>query len=141
MRGAHAGLHCCAARPFSRMCRAQPDILSFDAHQGLELFFSNPESTAFARKGGTVAYGLIPTLQDLSTVRAEHLFTRWLTLAALAGDPQQFAQNSMITASCGLGLLSPESVTKSFQLARSVGTLIRALADDQLVAASESAGS
>jgi hypothetical protein len=32
--GALAGLHCCAARPFTRMCRAKPDILSFDAHEG-----------------------------------------------------------------------------------------------------------
>src|SRR3984893_11707252 len=38
-RGAIAGLHCCAARPFERMCRVRPDILSFDAHEGLELFF------------------------------------------------------------------------------------------------------
>src|ERR1700691_612482 len=38
VRGAHAGLHCCAARPFERMCRVQPDIISFDAHEGLESF-------------------------------------------------------------------------------------------------------
>src|SRR6266478_7142 len=30
IRGAYAGLHCCAARPFERMCRVQPDIISFD---------------------------------------------------------------------------------------------------------------
>ena len=47
VRGAYAGLHCCAARPFSRMCRARPDILSFDAHEGLELFFSDAEARTF----------------------------------------------------------------------------------------------
>src|SRR5262249_10201916 len=36
IRGAHAGLHCCAARPFERMCRVRPDIISFDAHEGLD---------------------------------------------------------------------------------------------------------
>jgi hypothetical protein len=148
LRGAYAGLHCCAAGPLSRMCRAKPDILSFDAHEGLELFFSNPNAMAFAREGGIVAYGLIPTLQDLSAVRAEHIFARWLTLASLAGDPQQFAQNAIITATCGLGLLAPESVAGSFGMARRVGGFIRALADEvqpfsgnHLVAASEFAGS
>jgi hypothetical protein len=128
LRGAYAGLHCCAARPLAHMSRVNPDILSFDAHQGLELFFSDPNAVAFARDGGMVAYGLIPTLRDLSAVRAEDIFTRWLTLASLAGDPQQFARDSMVTATCGLGLLTPESVAESFAMARHVGNLICSLA-------------
>ena len=107
-RGAYAGLHCCAAGPLSRMCRAKPDILSFDAHEGLELFFSDPDALEFARNGGIVAYGLIPTWQDLTSVSPTGIFTRWLTLASLAGDPQQFARNAMVTATCGLGLLRPD---------------------------------
>jgi hypothetical protein len=148
LRGAYAGLHCCAARPLSRMCRVKPDILSFDAYEGLELFFSDPDAMAFVREGGIVAYGLIPTLQDLRAVRAEHIFTRWLTLAAVAGDPRQFARNAIVTATCGLGLLTPDSVAESFALARSVGRLIRAIAgqpqlfaETQTMAASESTGS
>ncbi len=142
LRGAYAGLHCCAARPLSRMCRVNPDILSFDAHEGLELFFSDANALAFARRGRIVAYGLIPTWQDLSTLRAEHIFTRWLTLASLAGDGQQFAQNAIVTATCGLGLLTPESVRESFALARNVGQMIRAIAEQpQPIAASESTGS
>ena len=146
LRGAYAGLHCCAAGPVSRMCRVNPDILSFDAHQGLE--FSSPTQTpvAFVRDGGIVAYGMIPTLQDLSTVRAEQIFSRWLTLASLAGDPQQFARSAMITATCGLGLLTPEAATESFAMARHVGKLIRNLAGEpaavtQPIVASEVLGS
>jgi hypothetical protein len=37
IRGAYAGLHCRASRPFERMCRVRPDI-SFDANEGLDLF-------------------------------------------------------------------------------------------------------
>ncbi len=142
LRGAYAGLHCCAARPLSRMCRVRPDILSFDAHDGLELFFSDADSIAFARSGGIVAYGLIPTWQDLSALRAEHIFTRWLTLASLAGDPQELACNAMVTATCGLGLLTPESARQSFRLAHSVGRLFQALATEtQPTVASEATGS
>ena len=142
LRGAYAGLHCCAARPFSHMCRARPDILSFDAHEILELFFANAEAMAFAREGGLVAYGIIPTLQDLSALQAEQLFTRWLMAASLAGDPQQFARNALVTATCGLGLVNPDSVPASFQLAQKLGTLIRSVANGQTIAAtSDSAGS
>ena len=45
VRGAYAGLHCCAARPFERMCRVKPDIISFDAHEGLELFFADSHAS------------------------------------------------------------------------------------------------
>src|ERR1700731_5205136 len=51
-RGAYAGLHCCAARPFERMCRVKPDIISFDAHEGLDLFFNDLHALDFVNQGG-----------------------------------------------------------------------------------------
>jgi hypothetical protein len=42
VRGAFVGLHCCAARPFRRMCRAKPDILSFDADEDSSCFLPIP---------------------------------------------------------------------------------------------------
>ncbi|MEA2539961.1 MAG: hypothetical protein QOH35_1327, partial [Acidobacteriaceae bacterium] len=65
VRGAYAGLHCCAARPFERMYRAEPDILSFDADEGLDLFFAGLHALDFVRRGGTVAYGIVPTRPGL----------------------------------------------------------------------------
>jgi hypothetical protein len=127
-RGAIAGLHCCAARPFERMCRVKPDILSFDAHEGLELFFSDPRALEFARNGGIVAYGLIPTWQRLESLEPMALFTRWLAAASLAGDPDELARRAMITATCGLGLLDSSAVAASFKIARGVGNLLRSLA-------------
>lgn len=127
-RGAFAGLHCCAARPFERMCRAKPDIISFDAHEGLELFFAEPHALEFVRNGGAVAYGMAPTWQSLDTLDPVTLFTRWLKAASLAGDPQELAQRAMITATCGLGLLTASSVADSFRVTSGVSKLIRALA-------------
>jgi hypothetical protein len=126
--GAIAGLHCCAASPFERMCRVRPDILSFDAHEGIELFFDDTHAREFARNGGTVAYGMVPTWQRLNPLDPMTLFTRWLAAASLAGDPQELAQHAMITATCGLGLLDVSSVAASFNLAHGVGDLIRGLA-------------
>ena len=127
-RGAIAGLHCCAARPFARMCRAQPDILSFDAHEGLELFFADADAREFVKRGGAVAYGLIPTWESLASVDPASIFSRWLKAATLAGDPQELARQAMITATCGLGLLEPSSIAPSFTAAHAVGKLIHTLA-------------
>lgn len=128
-RGAFAGLHCCAARPFEQMCRVKPDILSFDAHEGLEQFFANRDALDFVRSGGSVAYGLVPTWPSLDALDAGTLFTRWLAAASLAGDPQELAQHAIITATCGLGLLEMSSVADSFNVAQGVSQLIRSLTD------------
>jgi hypothetical protein len=127
-RGAYAGLHCCASRPFGRMFRAKPDILSFDAHEGLELFFADPHALDFVNQGGTVAYGMVPTRPRLNAGDSARLFIRWLETASRAGDPQKLAQRAMITATCGLGLLDVPSVEESFSVAHGVSKLIRSLA-------------
>lgn len=128
IQGAYAGLHCCAARPFERMCRVQPDIISFDAHEGLDSFFSNWHAQDFVQQGGTVAYGVVPTRSGVNAVDSASIFVRWLKAASRAGDPQRFAQRAMITATCGLGLLDTSAVAESFGVARSVGKLVRSLA-------------
>ncbi len=127
-RGAYAGLHCCAARPFERMCRVGPDIISFDAHAGLDSFFADWHALDFVQQGGTVAYGIVPTRPGLNAVDSASIFIRWLKAASLAGDPQKFAQRAMITATCGLGLLDRSSVAESFGVAHSISKLIRPLA-------------
>jgi hypothetical protein len=127
-RGAFSGLHCCADRPFDRMCAAMPDILSFDAHHGLEQFFSNRHALNFLDRGGWVAWGMIPTSKDLASLQPASIFGRWLACASIAGDPQALAQRAMVTATCGLGLLDASCVSQSFRLTRGFGKLIRQLA-------------
>jgi len=127
-RGAYAGLHCCAARPFERMRRVKPDIFSFDAHEGLDLFFADSHALDFVHHGGMVAYGIVPTRPGLDAVDSASIFIRWLQAASHAGDPQEFAQRAMITATCGLGLLDMSAVVESFSVAHSISKLIRTLA-------------
>jgi len=128
LRGAYAGLHCCAARPFERMCVVQPDIISFDAHEGLDLFFTDWHALDFMQQGGSVAYGIVPTRPGVNAIDSATIFFRWLKAASLAGDPQKFAQRAMITATCGLGLLDPSAMVESFEVAHSVSKLVRSLA-------------
>jgi hypothetical protein len=128
VHGAYAGLHCCAARPFDRMLRAKPDILSFDADAGLDLFFADWHALDFVQQGGIVAYGLVPTRSGLNAADSASIFLRWLKAATLAGDPQKFAQRAMITATCGLGLLDESSIQESFDVAHSISKLVKTLA-------------
>lgn len=131
IRGAYAGLHCCAARPLERMLRVRPDILSFDADEGLEQFFADSHALNFVHRGGMVAYGVVPTRPGINKLDSASIFVRWLQAASRAGDPQEFAQHALITATCGLGLLDPKSVGESFNVAHSVSKLIRALAGER----------
>jgi hypothetical protein len=128
VRGAYAGLHCCAARPFERMLRAKPDILSFDADEGLDSFFFDWRALDFVQEGGIVAYGLVPTRSGLDAADSASIFIRWLKAASAAGDPQKFAQRAMITATCGLGLLDEAAMHQSFRVAHDVSKLVKGLA-------------
>lgn len=127
-RGAYAGLHCCAARPFERMRHVRPDILSFDAYEGLDLFFADSHALDFVHKGGLVAYGIVPTRPGVNAVDSAKISLRWLQAVSQAGDPQEFAQRAMITATCGLGRLTPCSVSESFGVAHAISKMVRALA-------------
>jgi hypothetical protein len=130
--GALAGLHCCASRPFERMCRAKPDILSFDAHLGLEAFFANREAQTFLSNGASVAYGLVPTWRrNLAGIDPQALFLRWLNAAREAGDPRELAKRAMVTSTCGLGLLTESASEASFRIAHAVGALLRSLAIEE----------
>jgi hypothetical protein len=64
----------------------------------------------------------------LNAADSASIFIRWLKAASRAGDPQKFAQQAMITATCGLGLLDTASIEESFCVAHSVSKLIRNLA-------------
>jgi hypothetical protein len=128
VHGAYAGLHCCASRPLERMFRVKPDILSFDADEGLDGFFGDWRALDFVQQGGIVAYGLVPTRSGLDAADSASIFIRWLKAASLAGDPQRFAQRAMITATCGLGLLDETSIETSFHVAHDVSKLVKTLA-------------
>jgi len=113
------------------MFGVKPDIFSFDADAGLDLFFSDWHSLDFVQQGGIVAYGVVPTRSGLDAADAATIFIRWLKAASAAGDPQQFAQRAMITATCGLGLLEETSIEESFRVAHSVSKLVKTLAGSE----------
>lgn len=109
------GIHCCAGQPsFQAMCQAAPDMLSFDAYQDLETFCADSSVRRFIHDGGLVACGLVPTFSDLSDLDSTTLFTRWLLACKDISDMCQLASRTLITATCGLGLLSLPQAKSTF---------------------------
>lgn len=123
--GAAAGLHCCASGSLRTMLGLRPDILSFDSYQNLESFMRDPEAAAFIAAGGIVAFGMVPTFPLLDKLHASELFFRWLASARGCSSIQTVARQSIVTATCGLGLLPQSSAGASFELARGLSRLIR----------------
>ncbi|WP_201360167.1 hypothetical protein [Dictyobacter formicarum] len=125
--GVLVGVHCCAEQvSFPLLCQIAPDVLSFDAFQRLETFCSDQRVDSFFEHGGLTAFGLVPTT-DLSMPDASVLFARWL-LACPEKEVQYRAARTLITATCGLGLLDREHAQASFQVAGALAALVKKVA-------------
>ncbi|MCL4505020.1 MAG: hypothetical protein M1140_03205 [Chloroflexi bacterium] len=130
--GAFAGLHCCAKISGATVRLTRPDIISFDAHENLETFCADKDAQAFMAQGGLTAFGLIPTWRDLTQLHATRLVSRWLLACSELLDLPRIALTSLVTATCGLGLLDEASARQSFLLAQRVGSRLRRIAEDAI---------
>jgi hypothetical protein len=86
----------------------------------------DPAARRYLASGGRVAWGWIPTLDDLSGVDPAEVVGRWWNVAtrlAAGGDgvdAARVAAASLVTASCGLAGSSEETCERSFALAAEV---------------------
>ena len=130
--GGHAAVHCCASMDHRFLDGLRPDLWSFDGHQGLGPIGSMRPARDYAQGGGRLAFGIVPTVDQPGSWCEKDLFLRWLNTAMMLGDPQQIAGKSLVTATCGLGLLSPRAAEASFERCRAVGALIHEAAHCRL---------
>jgi len=132
--GALVGVHCCAllpdgAPPVALLCQTGANVVSFDAYQRVTSWRAAPEVCAFVARGGVLAFGLVPTLHDLSDLWSADLLTGWIIATAACGVQVDMARHTLVTATCGLGLLSEDTARQSFRLARDVAGLIGRMPD------------
>ncbi len=107
--GILTGIHCCGPGPWDWVFRTPVEIFHLDAFR----YFDEAERqagafSAFMRKGGVVAWGLVPTQKSRGAFpEPAELLTRWtdgvksLTRKGLA--PAEIAGRSFFSTSCGLG--------------------------------------
>ena len=130
--GGLAGVHVCANTDWSILFGTSVDVINFDAYTYFERFaLYRDELSSFLKRGGAVAWGLVPTTDDDSTGRetAESLARKWLEQAGTLTGPglslESLLQHSLITPSCGCGSLGEAVAERVVRLTRRVSDRIR----------------
>jgi hypothetical protein len=122
--GVLVGIHCCDQIPLSLLGEIDADLFSFDADHGGEAFGADPDARRFIESGGHVAWGWIPTLDDLSAVDPGTVVARWRHAAELLGGNEEGVERvrtrSLVTAACGLAGSSVATCERSFELAAQI---------------------
>ncbi len=108
--GAVCGLHCCGNTDWTFLLSADIDILNFDAYNFSDTISLYPkELEAFLKKGGLLAWGIIPTTQEILKENDELLIEKLkktIGLLVKKGIKKEALLDAMlITPSCGVGLV------------------------------------
>lgn len=118
-KGGWAGVHCEANTDWSLLMETDLDILIFDAYdhmQGLTLY--PRELQAFLDKGGSLGWGIIPTLDKAAAAQEtmEGLFHRFNEgmdqLLSKGFDKELLLRRALITPSCGTGGVLTEALAE-----------------------------
>jgi methionine synthase II (cobalamin-independent) len=108
------GVHCCGNTDWSVLLGTSADILSFDAYnyaQSLSLYPA--EVKKFLDRKGTIAWGIVPSNEDLldkeSVASLKDRLDEAMAPFTRNGIPfKQLLQQGLLTPSCGLASLSTE---------------------------------
>jgi len=119
--GVRVGMHCCANTQWSIIIDSGIDILSFDAFSYFDNLILYADSLKkFIKNGGTIAFGIVPTDEQVFSLTSSQLFESIKShineLSKLGLDKQIIAAQSMITPACGLGTKNVELAVKALEL-------------------------
>ena len=129
--GGLCGVHVCANTEWPLLLEKDVDIVSYDAFSYFDrLSLYKNELTAFIRRGGLLATGIIPTAPELvDQVNAADLTQKWLeqceTLAGFGFDREQIFAQTFITPSCGMGSLTEAQAARVVDLLHDVAAAVR----------------
>jgi methionine synthase II (cobalamin-independent) len=105
------------------------NILSFDAYGYLETLSLYPkELKAFLERGGILAWGIVPTSEDVLKEEAESLVKRFkegVETLSKNGIDQTLLQRAILTPSCGMASLPIHLAEKVCQLTAEVSKRLR----------------
>jgi hypothetical protein len=120
---AYAGVHCCENTDWSILLTSDIDVLSFDAYGFFDRVFLYKEDVKkFIQRGGTLAWGIVPTHAEevLRQLTVESLVKLWkahVDRLVNEGIPvETIVSQSLVTPSCGAGALSVEAALRVLQL-------------------------
>lgn len=120
-----AGVHCCGNTEWTILVDAGVDIISFDAYQyGETIAYYPTEIKAFLERGGTLAWGIVPSSEAVIKESPESLVRRldegMNNLAGKGIGIDLIRERLLVTPSCGTGSLTPELAERIFKTLREV---------------------
>lgn len=120
-QGAIVGIHCCGNTDWSLLLESKVDIINFDAWSFWERFVLYRDGLVdFLARGGILAWGIVPTAEFSGMENLEIIMTRLEReldeLAQKGLDKRKLFAQSLITPSCGMGLLSEKNAEKVLSL-------------------------
>jgi hypothetical protein len=129
-----AGVHACEAVDWSVLTDSMVDIISVDTYRfGSSLIPYGRQLREFLMRGKTIAWGIVPTLDDVdrqsATSLLQRLFDLWKELFGQQPAGDLVLGQSIITPACGAGLLSCGQTEQIYRLAadisRRIGELLK----------------
>lgn len=128
-----AGVHCCANFDWSLLMSSRACTINFDAYRyGETMALYGPALTEFLVRGGTVAWGIVPTHNaavldaENAASLAEKLECTLTNVVEKGVDRNLLMDSSWITPSCDIASLSEERGERVYELTREVSELMRA---------------
>lgn len=125
------GLHCCGNTDWPLVLSTSIDLLSFDAYNYAHTVSLFPhEVTAFLNRGGSIAWGLIPNMEDQIAKETVgtllQRFEKYIDMLYRKGiDIDLLLERSMITPQCGLGGLDEATAERVLELLNGTVEAIR----------------
>ncbi len=116
------GVHCCGNTDWSLILTSSTDILNLDAYEHAQSLCLYPqEIRAFLKKGGVIAWGIVPTQEAaLAGETAASLFDRLEEAIEMTADKgflhRDLVERSMVTPACGLTSVSEEAAEHALEL-------------------------
>jgi len=129
--GAMAGVHCCDAIDWSILFESSVEVVNFDAYNYFSSIIPFLSSLkGFLKRGGILAWGVVPTLDDLVLDEDEAsllaiLDREWKELTKRGVSRKLLFRNCIIAPACGTGLLDVEIAEKIYAKTCAVSEKLR----------------
>jgi len=126
--GALSGVHCCGNTEWTILVDAGVDIISFDAYEyGETIGYYPREINAHLEKGGSLAWGIVPTSEKANQETPQSLINKLKVdnLAQKGIDKNLLWERCLLTPSCGTGSLPVELSEKIFYQLSEVSQILR----------------
>lgn len=125
-----SGIHCCGNTDWSLVTSTGIDILSFDAYHFFNSLTIYPEEIkGFINRGGHLAWGIIPTGEDIRHETEiglkERLEKDFKILRDMGIDEKRLREQCLITPSCGTGAMEIDDAKRVFELLKRVAKNLR----------------